>query len=100
MILRYCKNRRSIQSDDLKTFYVLSFATGEDGVLYPKVVEDKSDTSIYGSFSDWSLSSMIASGINPESFSSPSTSINRLEASQKLASIDLSSLDSNSNPTE
>lgn len=98
MIHRYCKNY--IQPSDivLYKFEILSFKTGEDGNLYPAVVEDKTDMSVYGSFYDWSLSSMASAGIDPKSFTSPVVSQSRLEASDSLLSIDLS--DINSNPTE
>lgn len=92
MIRSYCKNR--IPPEDIKFVEskILQFVTLDDGSVISTEVEDKQDTSIYGSFTDWSLDAMIKSGINPQSFTSPTVSGTRLEAAAAVDSIDLSSL--------
>lgn len=95
MITKYVR-KQTPPSEWIPTMVIVP-VVDEDGNVFTKLIEEDPHMEQYGDYTDWSLSSMISAGISPESFSSPTVSLNRLEASEKLSSIDLSVLDT---PTE
>lgn len=83
MIHRYFKGCNVVETPP-PPVRIISIIKDDEGNSFAVEVPETSDMSVYGSYNDWSLSSMIASGIAPESFSSPAVAHTRLEAAESL----------------